>query len=575
VPPVLPTFDHLYTYDELSDALRSLASHRPDLCTIESIGRSHEGRDIMLATVTNAATGGHGEKPAVWVGANIHSVEHTGCVAALHLLHRLVTGHGDDPRVTRALDTRTFYVVPRVNPDGAELALARPPEYLRSSTRRWPRTDDAPGLVERDVDGDGRILTMRVEDPNGAWAMSADDPRLLVARPVDGHGDGPFYRLLPEGEIRDYDGALAPLAPERRSLDLNRQFPARWRVHGEQPGAGPFPVSEPETRAVVEAVVARPNVCLYFCHHTFSAVILRPYDDRPDDQMPTADLKRFNALGKLGTELTGYRHVSVYHDFRYDPKDVITGGEDSWAYDHLGVYAWTTEFWSPILRAGITDYHLIDWFDDHPAEHDLQILRYSDEQLDGAGFVDWYEFEHPQLGRVELGGWNWFRFWTNPPDALLEPEVAPHSEWQLRCALASPHLRSRDTQVEQIGERAWRVRVVIENDGWMPTNVTQQAIDKKLVQGVEATITLPEGARLVQGTARVDLGQLAGRSHATTMVGDFGATADGTPDRAKAEWVVGAAEGATIEVAVHHPRAGTVHHTLVMRRQLSSHSDAH
>ncbi len=558
----LPSFDHLYTYDQLVEALGALAAHRPDLCEIESVGRSHEGRDLWLATVTNRATGPHHDKPAIWVGANIHSVEHTGSVAALQLIHRLVTGHGNDARITHALDTRVFYVVPRVNPDGAELALANPPEYLRSSTRRWPRTDDAPGLVERDIDGDGRVLTMRVEDPNGAWMASEHDPRLLVARPIDDVGAGPYYRLLPEGEIREYDGAVIPLAPERRSLDLNRQFPAQWRVHGEQQGAGPFPLSEPETRSIAEAVIARPNICAYFCHHTFSGVILRPYDDRPDEQMPTIDLRRFKALGKVGTALTGYRHVSVYHDFRYDPKDVITGGEDTWAFDHLGVYAWTTEFWSPILRAGITDYHLTEWFDDHPIEDDLRILQFSDEQLEGAGFVDWYPFEHAQLGRVELGGWHWFRFWTNPPDALLEREVAPHSEWEIACALASPRLCLRDRQVTRLGERAWHLRVVVENDGWMPTNVTQQALDKKLVRGVEAAITLPKDGRLAHGTARVELGQLAGRSHVTTMVGDFGATADGTPDRAKAEWVIEAEAGDTVDVEVNHPRAGVVRTTL-------------
>ncbi len=552
----LPTFDHLYRYDELTEALRSLAARRPDLMTVESIGTSHEGREIWLATVTNTATGAHTDKPAIWVGSNIHSIEHTGAVAALHLLHRLVTGHGDDATVTRAVDTRTFYVVPRVNPDGAELALADPPTYLRSSTRRWPRTDDTPGLFESDVDGDGRILSMRVEDPNGAWRVAAEDPRLLVARRADDFDAGPYYRLLFEGEIRDHDGATIPVATERRSLDLNRQFPAQWRTHGEQAGAGPFPLSEPETRAVAEAVVARTNICLYFCHHTFSAVILRPFDDRPDTDMPTADLRRFTALGARGTELTGYRHVGVYDDFRYDPKDVITGGEDTWAYDHLGVYAWTTEFWSPILRSGITDYHLIHWFDEHPVEHDLQLLRFNDERLGGRGFVDWYPFDHPQLGRVELGGWDWFRFWFNPPDALIEAEIAPHTEWEIFCALAAPRLMLRDTEVERLGEHTWRVRVVVENDAWLPTNVTQRAVDRKLVPGVEATLTLPAGARLVQGRPLVELGQLAGRSHATTMVGDFGSSSDGTPDRAKAEWVIDAAAGATVTVVVTHPRAG-------------------
>jgi murein tripeptide amidase MpaA len=564
------TFDHLYDYAQLTDALQSLAEARPDLVTVESIGRSHEGRDIWLATVTNAATGPHHEKPAIWVGANIHSVEHTGAVAALHLLHRLVTGHGTDAKVTYALDTRTFYVVPRINPDGADLALADPPTYLRSSTRRWPRTDDAPGLVEGDVDGDGRILSMRLEDPNGPWVASDRDPRLLVTRAPDDFGSGPYYRLLIEGEIREDDGMTIPIAPERRSLDLNRQFPAQWRVHGEQAGAGPAPLSEPETRTVADAVIARPNICLYYCHHTFSAAILRPFDDRPDDEMPTADLKRYAILGAKGTELTGYRHVSVYHDFRYDPKDVITGGEDTWAYDHLGIYAWTTEFWSPLPKAGITDFHFINWFADHPIDDDLALLRYSDDQLGSSGFVDWYPFDHPQLGRVEIGGWNWFRFWTNPPDHLLEAEVAPHTEWEIFGALSTPRLSVRDARVERLGERIWRIRVAIENDGWLPTNVTQRARDRKIVDGVLAELTVPEAATLLRGSRVLELGQLAGRSRATTMVDDFGSTTDGTPDRAIAEWLIDADEGAVITVEFRHTRAGAARTSLELRGQPST-----
>lgn len=552
-------FDRLYGYDELTSALRTLAQARPDLLTVESIGRSYEGRDIWLATATNTATGPHDEKPAVWVGANIHSTEHTGALAALHLLHLLVTEYGTDDDVTRALDTRTFYVVPRVNPDGAELALASPPTFLRSSVRRWPRTDDAPGLVEGDVDGDGRVLTMRVPDPNGAWKVSDRDPRLLVPRRPDEDGPGPYYRLLPEGSIRDYDGARIELAPERRSLDLNRNFPVRWRPQGEQAGAGPFPISEPETHVAADAVVARPNICCYFCHHTFGAVILRPFDDQPDDNMPTKDLERYKVLGARGSELTGYRHVSVFHDFRYDPKDVTTGSEDTWAYDHLGAYAWTTEFWSPIARAGIADYHLIDWFAQHPIDDDLALLRFNDEHLGGAGFVEWYPFEHPELGPVELGGWDPMRFWGNPPDGWLEAEVAPHSQWELFCALTSPLLRLRSREVESLGGRSWRVGVIVENAGWLPTNVTERAVERKLVDGVEATIALPTGARLVSGHARIDLGQLEGRAHATTMTAGFGMVRpEPTTDRGVAEWVIEADRGAAVDVEVRHARAGVV-----------------
>ena len=219
------TFDHLYPYAELTDALHGLAAQHPDILDLTNIGQSHEGRDIWLATITNRATGPHDEKPALFVEANIHATEITASTAALHLVHHLVTRHGTDGAVTRAVDTRCFYVVPRLNPDGVEMALADPPTFLRSSTRIYPRPDQQPGLVEQDVDGDGRVLTMRIPDPNGSWKIPPDDARLLVPRALDEDEPGDYFRLLPEGVVHDYDGELVPIAPEHRGLDLNRNFP--------------------------------------------------------------------------------------------------------------------------------------------------------------------------------------------------------------------------------------------------------------------------------------------------------------------------------------------------------------
>jgi murein tripeptide amidase MpaA len=553
-----PRFDHLYGYAELTDLVHALAAHRPDLMTLEAAGRSHEGRDLWLATLTNQATGPHDEKPALFVEANIHATEVTGSTAALHLLHHLVTRYGDDDAVTRALDTRTFYVMPRVNPDGVELALATDPTYLRSSTRIYPRPERQPGLAESDVDGDGRILTMRVPDPNGAWKVHPDDPRLMVARAVDETGPGPYYRLLPEGRIHEPDGVLIPLAPEHRGLDLNRNFPQDWLPEGDQQGAGPFPTSEPEVRTIVEAVVARPNVCAYVAYHTFSAVILRPYGGHPDEHFPTADLVAYKALGRRATEITGYPTASVFHEFKYDPKSAITGASDEWCYDHLGIFGWTTEFWSPLRAAGLTGYHYIDWFDDHPVEDDLRLLRWNDEVLGGRGFVDWYPFEHDQLGPVELGGWDWFRTWTNAPPELMAAEVAPHSEWAVAHALASPRLALRALDVEALGGDTWLLRLVVENTGWMPTNVTRKALERKAVRPVEAELALPTGATLVGGSARVELGQLAGHSRARQMLAMSDGGYDPTDDRAKAEWVVRAPTGTEVEVTARHSRAGVV-----------------
>src|SRR5437870_6757696 len=118
----MPTlsFDRFYRYADLTSIVHCFAAEYPNLVQVASIGKSNEGRDIWLASVTNASTGPADEKPAFWVDGNIHSVEVSASAACLYLLHTLTSRYGHDADITRALDTRTFYIVPRINPDGAE-----------------------------------------------------------------------------------------------------------------------------------------------------------------------------------------------------------------------------------------------------------------------------------------------------------------------------------------------------------------------------------------------------------------------------------------------------------------------
>ena len=553
-------FDRFPRFEELTEWLHALAAESNGLLELSTIGRSYEGRELWLATVTNPATGSHDQKPALWIDGNIHASELTAATACIHLLHSLVTRYGTDEKVTRAVDRRTFYVVPRVNPDGAELALAELPQIVRSTVRPWPRTEQQPGFVSDDIDHDGRLLQMRIEDPNGSWKPLAAHPRLLVPREPDEDGPGPYYRLLREGTVEEYDGVLVPQAPLLAGLDSNRNFPVDWRRHPVQPsvfGSGDFPTSEPEVRAVVQAVVDRPNVTGYLAYHTWSGVHLRPYDNQSDDAMPTPDLRMYKALGERMTAITGYPCVSVYHGFRYDPKDVITGTGSGWAYDQLGLVSWTTEFWSPLRAAGLTDAHPIDWYVDHPLDEELQLLSWVEEN-DPDGYIDWYTFEHPQLGTVELGGWNNAAVFRNPPASLLEAEIAPHTDAMVFHALIAPELRLHSTEVVPLGNGSWRVRLVVENAGWLPTNVTTKAIERNVAQQVEGTILLPEGVTLAAGTSVAKMGHLAGRVGRISSIGLFAGLNDLTSDRAKAEWVVVGAQGSVVELTAGAPRAGSV-----------------
>jgi murein tripeptide amidase MpaA len=553
-----PPYDHWPRYDELVSLIEGWASARPDLLAIGAIGRSHEGREIWICEVTNSATGPISEKPAVWIDANIHSTEVTGGGAALHLIHHLLSSHGEHDRVTRALDTRGFYVVPRLNPDGVERALADRPQFVRSGVRHWPLADPQPGLHESDIDGDGRILTMRVPDENGQWRVDPDQPRLLVPRPIDEHDGGPYYRLLYEGHLVDYDGDIIKVARALEGLDFNRNFPYDWAPQAEQDGAGPYPTSEPEVRAAVQAITDRPNITHVVTYHTFGGVHLRPYGAKPDDDFPPSDLEAYKRVGAEATKITGYPCASVYHDFQYEPKTFMRGAFDDWLYEHLGVFGWTTEFWSPQRQAGVDiGMRFIEWWKDHPIEDDVKMLEWSDRELGGAAYVDWYAFDHPQLGPVEIGGWDFMSGLGNVPLPLLEREIAPHSDWAVQLALISPRLELRSLTAEPVGRGAYSVRLVLHNTGWMPTNVSQKALDRKAVRPLEVDLRLPDGARLAAGDAHLELGQLGGRPRSISTLG-WSAANEPSSERTRCEWVVEAAAGTPIEIIARHPRAGVV-----------------
>jgi murein tripeptide amidase MpaA len=560
-----PHFDTFYKHDELTRLLHAYAEASPALVSVASMGKSYEGRDIWVVTLTNTATGAHADKPAFWADGNIHAAELTASTAVLYYLHQLVTGHGRDASITHLLDTRTVYLCPRLNPDGAELALGDKPRHIRSSTRRYPFEEEpVDGLTIEDVDGDGRVLFMRIPDPHGTYKKCAQDPRLMVAR-EPGEFGGEYYRLMPEGLLKNYDGLTIKVNPDVEGLDLNRNFPAYWRQEFEQVGAGDYPTSEPEVRAMVDFILKHPNIGAAISYHTHSGVILRPMGTQSDDDMIPEDLWSIKRFSELGTKLTGYPAISTWHDFKYHPKEVITGTQD-WVYEHLGALFWVVEIWAPNKEAGITDYKWVDWYREHPVEDDLKLIQWSDEHCGGQAHVDWRPFRHPQLGAVEIGGWDKMNFWRNPPPHLREREAARFPAWMTQIALSLPKLELLRTEVDALGDDTWRVQLAVANSGWLPAYVSKRALARKIVRGVMFEIHLPEGdasVGLVSGKPRHEGPQLEGHAPKTSL-NAFLPSREVTADRAVGEWVVRAPKGTRLVVSARAERAGVVRAEVVL-----------
>ncbi len=555
--------DRYYTYNRMTELLRGWTASHPELATLESIGRSGEGRDIWAVTVTNKATGPDLEKPAYYVDANIHAAEVMTSSLALATIHHILTRYESDTGIRRLVDETTLYVIPRIAVDGAEQFLTTP-DAVRSSETPYPAgtlESAYAGLEPRDVDGDGLISSMRIKDPAGPWKVSERDSRMMRPRRPDEYG-GDYYFVHPEGLIQNWDGGKITLAPSRSALDFNRNFPADWKPEWAQTGSGPHPLSEPETRAVAAFLRAHPNIHGAQLHHTAAGMILRSSARYADTEIPTLDLRAFEAIGAIGEATMGFECLSPFHKNPYQPNEPSYGVESDWLYDHLGILSFMTELWGLAHRAGLSGDEFLDYEERRTEDDDRLILRLFDEEAGGRGFTPWRAFEHPQLGEVEIGGVEVKFGLLNPPGPLLERELERAIPFTLGAMGTAPRLRFISSSAEQIAPGIYRVSTTIGNDGFLPTYGSERNLSRGSSNTLNAHIALPAGAELLPGSpaATQEIEHLAGRVSQYTGYHLSGRYPN--LSRGHVEWLVAAPAGTSFELTVGADKAGVCRTTV-------------
>lgn len=536
-------WNRYYSHDETNQILRSYAERFPKLTKFYSIGKSYKGADLTLIEVTNQDTGPAEEKPAFYVDGNIHSGELTGSAVTLYLAGYLLEHYGKDPEVTELVDSRTFYLRPKFNPDGADLALLKDIS-LRSTIRPWDDDDDGTADEDpaEDLNGDSFITQMRIPDSNGNMKISGEDPRLMVRR-EEKEVNGSYYRVASEGIDNDHDGRLNE--DGIGGIDMNRNFPRNWEPEYLQPGAGPFPLSEPETYATIKFIDAHPNIMGIVHNHTSGGFVYRLPSSSDPTQFNKDDLALIEALSAKYTTITGRPVVPS----STDPVKHRYGTLIGWAYEDRGIIGWVPEYWPGISA----DY------DGDGTTSDLERLRFNDENLGGKYFVSWRPFDHPDFGKVEIGGWRSRFISQNPPPELLEKECALQIPWLLYLAHQSPLLRMTNPIVTSIGEGKFQIEVTVQNEGFLPTNLTERAIQAQLIKPVYAAIII-NGGELVEGKKRIDLGHLAG---------SYPVPGPGRKSSAVARWIVHATSStATIQVEAKSEKAGVKRSALITLREI-------
>jgi murein tripeptide amidase MpaA len=539
-------WNRFYTAGETDQILAELHALFPGLTELYAIGESYRGQPLMVMEITNEATGPADEKPALYVDGGIHAGELTGSAVATYLIGHLLRGYGNDERITELLDTRAFYVRPKFNPDGSDLALIHD-QFLRSTTH--PVDEDEDGVADedppQDLDGDGWITQMRVRDPRGIWVMDATDPRILHRDP-EGTIPGERYSVIREGVDDDGDGAMNE--DGIGGIDMNRNFPRNWeRVH-LQPGAGEYPLSEPETRAAVEFINARRNITGIVHGHTSGGFVYRLPSASAPSLFPEIDLQLIVHLGEEYTRTTG-RPVrpSATH-----PTEHRYGTLISWGYWDHGIIGWVPEF-VPGPEEWVTDY------DGDGVVAPAEEHRFNDEELGGRYFSEWKPFEHPQLGTVEIGGWH-TKFWgQNPPAEFLEKETAQQMDWYLYLAEQSPLIELSEPVVTELDDGTYRLEATVTNTGFLPTSLTDrgyvgnESADGEVRRQVvrpPAAVLLTRGAEIMDGRSRRVVGHLAGSNPFLRAVTERSRTVS---------WRVRpTGEGAAVRVRVKSDKGGTV-----------------
>jgi len=525
-------FRHYHKYDEVVSFLRQWEKDYPDIVSLYSVGKSCEGRDIWQITITNKATGKDTDKPAMFLEGNRHSGEVTAAESALYFAWHVLTRYGSDPEITRLVDSSALYVRVKNNPDGAELYL-NTAQSNRSTVR--PHDSDGDGLLDEDppddldVDGYCRQMRIKVEKGKGEFVVDPEDPTgRLMKRAAEGEGD---YLLYSEGLDDDGDGKYNEDGVG--GLDLHRNYPENWRPEPgrdrtgrgwTQLGAGAYPLSEPETRSVVLFLLEHPNVSVGQTMDTAVPMHLRPPStSRSEESMFAEDLAIYRHFDAEGKKITGYPYAGdVYWDYanigRREWRRMMRGGEDEeegpagrplfghspdFGYFYYGAVWYGDELWN---GGRVKDY------DGDGRITPLEVLSWNDEALGGRGFKDWTKFDHPQLGEVEIGGYNPKFFSQNPPVEFLEEWARNEALFNLLLAKSLPRVKVVSAEAKPVKKSAgvFELACVVVNEGFLPTAL-RRAERVKIVRPDRVEIGLPQGAALEKGfRPRVEIGRLKG-----------------------------------------------------------------
>ena len=460
-PKVNVSWNRYNDHAGIGAILKKIAAAYPDLARLESIGKSFDGRDLWCISITDFKKGNPDHKPGMYIDGNIHSNEVQGAEFALYTAWYLTESFGDTKFIQELLADKVFYIVPTINPDARDGFFKEPNSASSPRSGVVPVDNDMDGLVDEDgyddLDKDGNIVMMRRKNANGRYRADPSNPFKMIQVGPDEKGD---YEILGlEGIDNDGDGSINEDG-KQFEYDPNRDWGWNWQPNYIQNGALKYPFSLPENRAVMEFVMKHPNIAAGQSYHNAGGMILRGPGAMEDvNTYNAADVQVYDAIGKKGQEIIpGYEYLVVYKDL-YS----VFGGELDWFYGGRGIYTFSNELWTPY------SFFNKDATRDANDNTSFEFNRYL---LFKDAFVEWHPYDHPQYGKIEIGGFK-KNFSRMHPGFLLESDAHRNMAFTIYHAYHTPKLEIDTVMEKNLGDGLKEITAVISNQRLIPTHSSQ------------------------------------------------------------------------------------------------------
>lgn len=482
---------------QLIARLKKLASDHKAIARAIEVCETPAKNEVWRLELGAGNASSRSNRPAMLVIAGIEANDLAGTASALAWAETLASGYATNDAIKKLLDSTTIHLWPRVNPDGAAVYFAAPRRETTTSLR--PTDDDRDGLFDEDgpedLNADGVITSMRIEDPDGEYILDPQDNRLLL-KADRLKGERGAWRMLSEG--RDIDGDKEWNEDGAGGVNFNRNFPYGYKFFAAD--AGRHQISEVETRALAEFVIAHPQIAVVFTFGAADNLSQTPKGEapkRPPIALHEGDVPWFRELGKawreqlgLKKELTGASEPGTFSDWMYFHRGRLS----------LAARAWTPPLQLELAKAAAKDEKPKDEpkkegdarpdgekkpsekpkDTDNRNDEDRAFLKWID-QNDPARFIPWKAIEHSDFPgkRVEVGGLAPFAS-TLPPAKFLPDLTSMHGRFLTDLAGKLPHIAIRSVEAKSLGASVYDITVKVENTGYLPTAIAQGGVSREV-----------------------------------------------------------------------------------------------